>query len=291
MMHRAKEETILQNLTYRVKAAMFYALALSLGFATLLLAPVFGTLITILYMFTPLLAVLLMLLVGTRDGYTKAGWAALGLHHRGVRAWGLAVLLPCLTLGFGYSVVWLTGVASFAMPAGGLASLPLEVAFAFVIALPLAFGEELGWRGYLLPKLAALPRGRMLLFSGLLHGIWHLPVLLLTPFYHSAGNPLIVTALFLATLTLAGVVYGYLRLMTDSAWPAVIVHGTANAVWGMLNGLTIATSSVMLEYLAGEIGLLLLIATTVVAGWVLHRLGQGPRADQQPLAPPIKANA
>jgi uncharacterized protein len=280
-----------QNLTDRAKAAIYYALALALGFATLLLAPVFGALITILYMFTPLLAVLLMLLVVTRDGYTKAGWAVLGLHRAGKHAWGLAVLLPCLTLGFGYSVVWLTGVASFAMPAGGLVSLPIEMAFAALIALPLAFGEELGWRGYLLPHLSALPRGRMLLFSGLLHGIWHLPVLLLTPYYHSAGNPLIVTALFLATLTLAGVVYGYLRLITDSAWPAVIAHSTANTVWGTLNGLTIATSPVMLEYLAGETGLLPLIATAVVTGWVLHRLGQGLRAAQQPLAPPINANA
>jgi uncharacterized protein len=280
-----------QNLTGRAKAAIFYALALSLGFATLLLVPMFGTLITILYMFTPLLAVLLMLLVVTRDGYTKAGWAALGLHHRGVRVWGLAVLLPCLTLGFGYGVIWLTGVASLAMPAGGLVSLPLEVAFAFVIALPLAFGEELGWRGYLLPKLAAMPRRRMLLFSGLLHGIWHLPILLLTPYYHSHGNPLIVTALFLATLTVAGVVYGYLRLMTDSAWPAVIAHGTANAIWGTLNGLTIATSPIMLEYLAGESGLLPLIATAVIAGWLLHRLGQEPRAAQQPIAPAINASA
>jgi len=267
-----------QNLTDRAKAVIFYALALSLGLATLLLAPVFGALITILYMFTPLLAVLLMLLVVTRDGYTKAGWAALGLRHAGFRAWGLALLLPCLTLGFGYSVVWLTGVASLATPAGGLVSLPIEMAFAFVIALPLAFGEELGWRGYLLPHLSAMPRGRMLLFSGLLHGTWHLPILLLTPYYHSAGNPLIVTALFLATLTLAGVVYGYLRLITDSAWPAVIAHGTANTVWGTLNGLTIATSPITLEYLAGESGLLPLIATAVVAGWVLHRLGQSTRS-------------
>src|SRR4051794_28742355 len=139
-----------RNLTDSTKAAIYYALALSLGFATLSLAPVAGALITVIYMFTPLLAVLLMLLLVTRDGYTKAGWAALGLHHRGAQAWGLA-LLPCLTLGFGYCVVWLTGVASFAMPTAGLATLPFAIAFSAVIALPLAFGEEFGWRGYLLP--------------------------------------------------------------------------------------------------------------------------------------------
>ena len=279
-----------RNLTDGAKAAIYYALALGLGASLIPLVPVFGALITVIYMFTPLLAVLLMLLVVTRDGYTKAGWAVLELHHWGVRAWGLA-LLPCLTLGFGYSVVWLTGIASFAMPEEGLATLPLEVAFSAVIALPLAFGEELGWRGYLLPHLSAMPRGRALLLSGLLHGIWHLPILLLTPYYHSTGNPLIIVALFLATLTVAGVVYGYLRLTTGSTWPAVLAHAIANVVWGMLSGLTIAASPVTLEYLAGETGLLPLLATAVVAGWLLHRLSQEPRAAQHGIVPHVEANA
>src|SRR6266508_5034630 len=107
-----------RNLTDGAKAAIYYARALGLGFATLTLAPVAGALITVIYMFTPLLAVLLMLLLVTRDGYTKAGWAMLGLHHGGVRAWGLALLLPFLVLGFGFGLLWLTGIASFAMPDG-----------------------------------------------------------------------------------------------------------------------------------------------------------------------------
>ena len=61
------------SLTDRAKAAIYYALAFSLGVAVLPLAPVFGAFILVIYMFTPLLAVLLMQLVVTRDGYTKAG--------------------------------------------------------------------------------------------------------------------------------------------------------------------------------------------------------------------------
>jgi uncharacterized protein len=102
--------------------------------------------------------------------------------------------------------------------------------------------------------------------------------LLLTPYYHTTGNPLIVTALFLATLTLAGVVYGYLRLTTDSAWPAVLAHGAANGFWGTFTALTVVASPVTLEYLAGESGVLPLIATAVVASWLLHRLGQSTRS-------------
>jgi membrane protease YdiL (CAAX protease family) len=105
---------------------------------------------------------------------------------------------------------------------------------------------------------------------------------LLTPYYHSAGNRPIVTTLFLGTLT--GVLYGYLRLTTDSAWPAVIAHCGGNVVWGLCTTLTVSASPVALEYLAGESGLLPLSATAVVAIWLLQRLGQGPRAAQQPIA-------
>src|SRR5215216_6270501 len=277
-----------QNLTNRAKAAIYYALALSLGFATLLLVPVFGALITILHMFTPLLAVLLMLLVVTRDGYTKAGWAVLGLHRAGFRAWGLALLLPGLVLGFGYSVVWLTGIASFNLPPSELVTLPLNLVLTMLLDVPLAFGEEIGWRGYLLPQLSSSGRRRALLLSGLLQGIWHLPMLLLTPYYHSAGNPLIVVPLFLATLTLTGVIYGELRLMTGSMWPAALAHGAGNSFWSTLSGLTITTSPLVLEYLAGESGILPLLGLVVVAGWVLYRLGPGSRAAQQPTVPHVE---
>ena len=66
---------------------------------------------------------------------------------------------------------------------------PPHLVFTMLLDVPLAFGEELGWRGYLLPQISAIGRRRALLLSGLLQGIWHLPMLLLTPYYHSAGTP------------------------------------------------------------------------------------------------------
>jgi membrane protease YdiL (CAAX protease family) len=133
-------------------------------------------------------------------------------------------------------------------------------------------------------------RRRALLLSGLLQGIWHLPILLLTPYYHSAGNPLIVVPLFLATLTLTGVVYGYLRLMTGSVWPAALAHGAGNSFWSTFTALSVTTSPFALEYLAGESGILPLLGLVVVAGWLLYRLGQGPRAIRLPAAPRVEAN-
>jgi membrane protease YdiL (CAAX protease family) len=143
-----------------------------------------------------------------------------------------------------------------------------------VIVSLFAFVEEIGWRGYLLPHLSSLGRGRAMLLSGFLHGVWHLPILLLTPYYHNLGNPWIVTPLFLATLTLAGVLYGYLRLTTDSVWPATIAHGAYNAFWGKFTLLTATASPITLEYLAGESGVLPLILIAVVAGYLGYRLSR-----------------
>lgn len=263
------------NLSDRTKATIFYALAFSFSAAVVPLAPLLGAGVTAVAMLTPLLAVLLMLLLVTRDGYSRAGWAALGLHRVGVGAWGLAVFVPFLVLGFAYSVVWLTGIASFAMPAGaGSAIQPLNLVFSILLTLVFAFGEEIGWRGYLLPHLSALGHRRALLFSGLLHGIWHLPVLLLTPYYHHAAHPLIVVPLFLAGLTFTGVFYGQLRLMSGSVWPATIAHTAGNSLSTAFTALTLTASPLVLEYLVGESGVLTLIGLAVVAGWILYRRGQ-----------------
>src|SRR5215208_3524101 len=271
------------HLTTSAKALLFFGIALGLTLIVSLLAPLLGEATPLVHMFTPLLATLLMLLVVARDGYTKAGWAVLGLQRAGLRAWGLALLVPFLILGFGYSVVWLTDIASLAMPASGILSgLPLQLVMGIVMSSLVGFGEEVGFRGYLLPQLAVLGRGRALLLSGLLHAIWHLPILLLTPYYHDARNLLIVVPLFLTTLTLAGVFYGDLRLTTNSVWPSTLAHGAFNAFWSTFTAFTVTTSPLALEYLAGETGILPLTATAVVAGWVLYRLSRPMRTVRAP---------
>ena len=155
-----------KTLSDPVKAIVFYVIAFSLELvAAVVLAPVLGELAPLAGMFTPSIATLLMLLLVTRDGYTRAGWAGLGLYRAGLRAWGLALLLPLLVLGGAYGVLWASGVASAALPAetNGAALVQLVFKTLFMIAIGMflggALGEELGWRGYLLPKLLFLGRG------------------------------------------------------------------------------------------------------------------------------------
>ena len=168
----------------------------------------------------------------------------------------------------------MTGVASFVSPLGtaSLASWLLDVIVSImVVAASVGLAEEIGWRGYMLPRLMGLGAGRAVLSSGFLHGVWHLPVLLGTPFYHPEGSRLFVVPSFLLTITLAGICYGYLRLTSGSVWPAAIAHASFNVCWERFHQATVARSPETLEYLSGESGLLTIGALAVAAAWFHSR--------------------
>ena len=68
-------------------------------------------------------------------------------------------------------------------------------------------------------------------------------------------------------------VFGYLRLWTDSVWPAAIAHSAHNRAWGTLTAFTATASPVVVnEYLVGDNGILILVGTALVAWWLGHRL-------------------
>ena len=277
-----------QNLSNLSKVVLFYIITLALSLPLILLFQALwpqAAIVVLINMMTPLLAGLIMLFVVTREGYTKAGRASLGLGRLGLSWWGLALLLPLPVLLFSYGSVWITGLARLGISPGdgGLSAPFLNFLPNLLMGIVLAFGEEFGFRGYLLPKLMGLGLIPALLISGLLHGIWHLPVILLTPFYPTVGNRFIVLTLFLLTLTAAGVVYGYLRLASDSLWPPIIFHGAFNAIWDVFAAVTIAISPVAVQYLSGEAGLLTFLGTAGVAAYLIYRLQHRPLALQQAL--------
>ena len=258
------------------RALVFYGLAFGLA---LVVAITGGS--TALYMLTPLVAVVLMMLVVTRDGYSRAGWARLGLHRPGVRAWPAAVLVPLAVMTFAYGTLWATGALEFRTVAEingqrlPLALAPLEALATILIAsLTLSLGEELGWRGYLLPHLATLGTRRAAVLSGLLHACWHLPLILLTTLYHADGNRLIVLPLFVATVTVAGMFFGYLRLSTNSVWPASLAHSVHNELMNLFPAFAVFASPLANEYFAGDSGLLVAIGYATLGGWLLYRLGR-----------------
>lgn len=99
-----------------------------------------------------------------------------------------------------------------------IVTLPLQS----LLLIPFTFGEEYGWRGYLLPQLLPLGQWPALLLTGAIWGVWHAPLLLIGwnyPKHHVLG-----VLLFTIALTIIGTLIGWTRLATGSVWPAVIAH-------------------------------------------------------------------
>jgi uncharacterized protein len=89
---------MLTRLSALTKGLTFYGIVFALVVG-ITFVPLDGDTMLKLAMLLPTLAVLLMLLVVTRDGYSRAGWTSLGLHRAGIKGWPLAVLVPLAVLG------------------------------------------------------------------------------------------------------------------------------------------------------------------------------------------------
>ena len=143
---------------------------------------------------------------------------------------------------FGYMVSTLedAGVSSDMIPIPlsllmliqGVQGLLLAPAMNFITC----FGEEWGWRGYLLPKLSKqLPSIPTLLISGVIWGLWHAP---LTAIGHNyglgyPGFPFTGIAMMCLFCTVLGVFFSYVTLKTGSCIPAILGHGAVNGFAAM----------------------------------------------------------
>jgi len=262
------------------KAAIYSVLVLlmavgaALSIRILEISPSMG--MWVLWSITPTAAALVMLLVVTRDGYSREGWKSLGLHRPGLNVWWIAFGATLLITVAASAVVWATPFASFIVPEGGIADAAINFLINFLIlALTFSLAEEIGMRGYLLPKLLPLGRSRALFLSGLVFATWHMPLILLTPVF-PVGNKLISLPLFYGTVVAASFFFGYLRIYTGSTWPAAIAHAVHNAAWGALGAFTATSSAVLVnKYLVGDYGLLILVGTVIGAVWVGRMLRGG----------------
>jgi membrane protease YdiL (CAAX protease family) len=170
---------------------------------------------------------------------------------------------------------------------GTVAALQIVVA---IVAGPLlnaipALGEEWGWRGWLLPRLTSA-NGMLtgLLLSGAIWGVWHAPLTLLGYNYPSLGSW--AALFFIGFCVLAGVLIGWLRLRTGSVWPAVVAHGSLNAVVPpvLLLGDAAAPPNELLVGLTGLVGWVVL----ALAGAALLRF-LPVRQEQAGRTPPVAA--
>lgn len=117
-------------------------------------------------------------------------------------------------------------------PAGVVAiQILFSLSLAPLINTALALGEELGWRGFLLPELLSLGQWRAILLSGIIWGFWHAPAILQGHNY--PNNPVLGVFLMVVFTVLVGAFFSWLYLRTHSPWAPALAHGSLNATAGL----------------------------------------------------------
>ncbi|MEV7771158.1 CPBP family intramembrane glutamic endopeptidase [Kitasatospora sp. NPDC086791] len=183
---------------------------------------------------------------------------ALALHWP--RPWARAVracLLPVGVLAGLTAAVLALGTLAGSYPfagfgalhAGAVGSWVVQGVFGMALSLPLFFGEELGWQGFLFPRLVRLGGTggsagggtregaevgtgalvRAYLLTGTAFALWHLPPLLMGGQY--PGRPWYVAVpAFVVSCVLVLPVFTWLRLRSGSVVPAVLAHTFASSM-------------------------------------------------------------
>ena len=286
----------------RKKVGIFLALTLLLSALSYLPILASGTLRThgglfvLTLMWSPGLAAILTQLIATR-GLRGMGW------RLGSARWlGIAYILPVLYALPVYAVTWLTGLGTFPNP-GLIASLAEQYSTSnsattvtiFVLIgatagvamnLVFALGEEIGWRGLLVPELAKITSfTNTALISGTVWAVWHMPGIFLAD-YNSGGTPALYSAAcFFVLVVGVSFPFAWLTLKSGSLWPAALLHASHNQfIQGIFDQLTGKTS--VTPYITGEFGVGLALSGIVVA-YVFWRMKRAaPRRNQPPRAEP-----
>lgn len=243
-----------------IRIAVFLSLTFCATFAYELLLlprlmekaePVMVTALFSLVMLIPAICVLLTRLI-TKEGF-RDSWIR-PLRKGSLRYFLLAWFAPSLMIITGAALYFLVFPADFDSEYGYLResiaalgqvssakSMRLyllgQTAIAVLVSpllnIIFCFGEEWGWRGYLLPrfleKISIIPT---LLISGLIWGLWHAPLIVMGHNYgiDYLGYPFAGIAAMCIFCICLGVFFSYLTLKTRSMLPAAIAHGSLNGL-------------------------------------------------------------
>lgn len=91
-----------------------------------------------------------------------------------------------------------------------------------------ALGEEIGWRGFLVPELFKTQGfTKTSLISGIIWAVWHLPILLFAD-YNSGTPSWYAMSCFVVLIMSMSFIYTYFRMKSGSLWTAVILHASHN---------------------------------------------------------------
>ena len=130
-----------------------------------------------------------------------------------------------------------------------------------------SFGEEFGWRNYLVGALREVKFWKASLFIGIVWGIWHFPLILMGHNY--PNEPYWGVLLMVVMCILLGVIELYFVLKSKSMIVAAIMHGTINALAGVVIYFTLGGN----DFVNGMPGLsgFIVMALTIVCLWIYDK--------------------
>jgi len=217
--------------------ALTFVIAWSIWLPLGLLAPEY-ILLTLLGAWAPTISAIILIglsegRVGIKKFLKKVFRWRVGLRWYLIVLFGIAVI-AYLAIGVG---MWF-GISApeISLPNG----LPREALFG---ALPIIFlvniflggplAEDIGWRGYILPKMrermSALNAG---LIIGIIWAIWHLPYFIFPTWQSAVGN---VPFFWFALLTTSwSVLFAWVYVNTESILMPVLFHAAINTTLGTL---------------------------------------------------------
>lgn len=252
------------------------------------LTPAAVALILLPLQFAPAIAAFLVRGPLFREGFADSG-IRLHLNRQSLSSYGLAcvvvplVLVVAGTLGLTLHLTTWAPDVSQAASALPIQEIPLPSNLAGIVALVLGvsivgalvtFGEEFGWRGYLLPRLMPLGQNRAILLSGVIWACWHLPLNLV----YGANGGLLGFPFWLVWIVGLGVVLGWLRLRAQSVWPAAIMHSQVDVLPRLEGVLLAATPTdpvfIIFQVLMMLIGLVLALRGALTHWWLRQAGGQ-----------------
>lgn len=253
-----------------------YAIEIALGLAGFRwdgIPPILGQYVIAGVMWVPALATVL-----TIKFVTKEGFGITNLRFGPFKPYLYGALVIPLLFAVTYGLTWLLGLGqpdwqlselfSMAQSSGADMStapapstlLPVLFLVSLIVGPTIngvfGFGEELGWRGYLLPKLMPLGKPKAYTLLGIIWGLWHAPLILLG--FNYPGYPLLGVLWMCGLTTALGIFMNEMTLRYKSSILAGSIHGAFNGqgygIWRQL----FPTVNPLLGGMTGIVGIVVL---------------------------------
>ncbi len=218
--------------------------------------------------------------------------ATLGWNWRPAKYEAWAYVIPILYALPVYIASWALihgsfAFSAFAAPLAESLGFPQSPRAATMLALALyatvgvirstasALGEEIGWRGFLLPRLVqqvGFTGG--CLVSGIIWAVWHYPGLLFAD-YNAGTRPAFALSCFTLMVIADSFIMGWLRLKSGSLWTAAVLHASHNLfIQAIFDAITAPVGRAL--YVTTEFGVGLVLTVGACGLYFWTRRGELP---------------